>query len=183
MKYLIRNARLSFPDIFKARAMNESDEPSFSASFLLPANDPQVAEIDAILEKMAKEKWKDKASAIMGMMRKQDRLCLHDGNFKPYAGYEGTMYVSSRSKSRPTVFDRKREPVTAESGVIYSGCYVNGSVEFWCQDHQKHGKRINAQLRGVQFVKDSDAFSAGTPASEDEFDDLGDQGDEIDPTK
>jgi hypothetical protein len=181
MKYLIKNARLSFPDIFKAKAVNEGDEPSFSASFLLLPTDPQVKEMNAIFEALAREEWKDKAPAIMKMLRAQDRICLHDGGLKPYAGYEGTVYVSSRSKNRPTVFDRQRNPVTADSGLVYSGCYVNGSVEFYAQDNQ-YGKRINAQLRGVQFVKDGDAFAAGTPASEKDFDDLGDQGDDTDPT-
>jgi hypothetical protein len=48
---------------------------------------------------------------------------------------------------------------------------VNGTVEVWAQDN-KFGKGIRATLRGVQFVKDGDAFSAGTPVSEDDFDEI-----------
>ena len=50
--------------------------------------------------------------------------------------------------------------------------YVNGSIELWCQDNA-YGKRINATLRGVQFLKDGEAFAGGGSASADEFDDLG----------
>ncbi|EAA6845047.1 DUF2815 domain-containing protein, partial [Salmonella enterica subsp. enterica] len=34
------------------------------------------------------------------------------------------------------------------------------------------GKRVNASLSGVQFLRDGDAFTGGQPASADEFDDI-----------
>ncbi|MDQ9777799.1 DUF2815 family protein, partial [Acinetobacter baumannii] len=43
--------------------------------------------------------------------------------------------------------------------------------ELWCQDNN-YGKRINASLRGVQFLKDGEAFAGGGIASEDDFEDL-----------
>ena len=64
-----------------------------------------------------------------------------------------------------------RSPLTEADGVIYAGCYVNASIEFWAQDNN-FGKRINAQLRGVQFNGDGDAFSAGRPADADEFEEV-----------
>ena len=59
------------------------------------------------------------------------------------------------------------DPKTAQK-YIYSGCYVDCSVEIWAQDNQ-YGQRVNAQLRGVMFVRDGDAFGAGGSASADEF--------------
>ena len=116
-------------------------------------------------------------------LRAQDRLCLHDGATKAsYQGFEGNLFVSSSSKLRPSVFDRNRVPLQPDDGKPYSGCYVNASIELWPQDSKQYGKRINAQLRGVQFVADGDAFAAGSAASDDEFEDLGDQGDDTDPT-
>jgi len=44
-----------------------------------------------------------------------------------------------------------------ENGKPYAGCYVNMSIRLWAQDNQ-FGKRVNAQLRAVQFVKDGEAF-------------------------
>jgi hypothetical protein len=44
-------------------------------------------------------------------------------------------------------------------------------VEIWAQDNN-YGKRINASLKGVQFVRDGDAFAGGGAASPDEFEDL-----------
>jgi hypothetical protein len=80
--------------------------------------------------------------------------------------------VSSRNKVRPLVLDRDKSPLTQSDGRPYAGCYVNGSIELWCQDNA-YGKRINATLRGVQFYKDGEAFAGGGSATADEFDDLG----------
>jgi hypothetical protein len=73
---------------------------------------------------------------------------------------------------RPTVINRDRTPLTAADGVIYSGCHGNVQVEVWAQDNS-YGKRINAQLLGVQFTRDGDSFGGGTqPAKPDDFADL-----------
>jgi hypothetical protein len=42
-------------------------------------------------------------------------------------------------------------------------------TDVWPQDNA-YGKRVIASLKGVQFVKNGDAFSGGAPASADEFD-------------
>ena len=99
---------------------------------------------------------------------------MHDGDSKAeYEGFEGNFFISSRAKVRPSVFDGQRQELTQADGKPYSGCYVNASIELWAQDNS-FGKRINAQLRGVQFLRDGDAFAGGgQPADADEFDELG----------
>jgi hypothetical protein len=56
----------------------------------------------------------------------------------------------------------------ASSGKPYSGCYVNAVIELWAQDN-KFGKRINASLMGVQFLRDGQRLSGGGVASADDF--------------
>ena len=133
---------------------------------------------------VAKEKWGTKADQVFKQMKAGDKLCLHDGDTKAqYEGFEGMMFVSSRTKTRPLTLGggpNKKDPVVESDGVLYSGCYVNAVIELWAQDNQ-FGKRINAQLGGVQFYRDGDAFSGGgSAADEDDFEDLGDQGDDAD---
>lgn len=177
MRIAIKNARLAFPNIFQPKVDETTGRKSFGAALILAANDPVIAQIDAAIEKVAKEKWNDKAPTILKMIRAQDRVCLKDGDLKAqYAGFEGNRYVAANSTVRPSVFGANREPLDEASGKIYAGAYVNANIELWAQDHPKHGKRVNAQLRGVQFSKDGDAFAGGTAASEDEFEDLGDTG-------
>ena len=169
MKLMLTNVRLAFPQLFEAATVNGEGKPAFSASFLIEPKDPQVKAINAAIDATAREKWGAKADATLKAARGADKVCLHDGDNKAeYAGYEGMLYVSSRSSQRPLVLGADKSPLTAADGKPYAGCYVNASVEIWAQDNN-YGKRVNAQLRGVQFLRDGDAFAGGGAASEDEF--------------
>ena len=184
---LLKNVRLAFPNLWTPRASTGKDgkpgKPKYSASFILPPDHPQIPALRALIAAAAKAKWGDKHEVVLKGLKVQDRLCLHDGVTKSqYAGFDGNMFVSSNSDNRPSVFDRTKTPLAEADGKPYAGCYVNASIDVWAQDHPQHGKRVNAQLRGVQFVRDGDAFAAGTAASEDEFEDLGDQGEDGDST-
>lgn len=173
MRIMLKDVRLAFPNIWKASAPKGGGEPAFSASFLLPKNHPQLAELNKAIEAVAKEKWGAKADAIIKAMRASDKTCLHNGDQKAeYEGFEGNLYVSARSKVRPSVFDQLRNELSEADGKPYSGSYVNASLELWAQDND-FGKRVNAQLRGVQFLRDGDAFAGGArPAAADEFDEI-----------
>ena len=140
---------------------------------MLPKNHKQLPELAKAFKEIAKEKWGAKADAVYKALEAADKLCLHDGDAKAdYEGFEDNKYVSARSKTRPTVFDGQRQELTQADGKPYSGCYVNASLELWAQDNS-FGKRINAQLRGVQFLRDGDAFAGGgQPADADEFDEI-----------
>lgn len=178
MKIVLKNARLAFPELWEAKAVQGEGDPAFSASFLIPKDHPQVKEIREAEEAVGKEKFGAKWPAIKKEIVANNRLALKDGDAKAsYAGYEGNWFISSRNKTRPTVIDRDRSPLTAKDGRPYAGCYVNAIIELWAQDNQ-YGKRINASLSGVQFLRDGEAFSGGRPAEPDEFDDLSDQGEE-----
>lgn len=171
MKIKLENMRLAFPVLFVAKTVNGDGKPAFSASFLLDPADPQVQTLNQGIEQIAHEKWGAKADAVLKQMRAQDKMCLHDGDLKSnYDGFSGNLYVSARSTSRPLVIDRNRSLLSEADGKPYAGCYVNASVELWAQDN-KFGKRVNASLRGVQFLCDGDAFAWGGAAL-DEFDDL-----------
>jgi hypothetical protein len=171
MKVILKNVRLAFPAIFEAKSV-AGEEPAFSASFILPPDHTGIAEINVAIEAVAKEKWGAKTAETLKALRAKGHVCLHDGDEKvEYDGFEGNMYVSTRSKTRPLVLDRDKSPLTASDGRPYGGCQVVASLELWAQDNN-FGKRVNAQLKGVQFYADGDAFSGGAPADESDFDDL-----------
>lgn len=173
MKISLTNVRLAFPQLFEAKTVNGEGDPAFSASFILPPNHPAVKQINAAIDELGQAKWAAKWPAIKKELSAKDKLPIHDGDTKAnYSGFEGNLYVSSRNKVRPLVLDRDKSPLTQSDGRPYAGCYVNGSIELWCQDNA-YGKRINATLRGVQFYKDGEAFAGGGSATADEFEDLG----------
>lgn len=173
LKIKLSNVRLAFPAIFQAQTVNGEGDPAYSATFILDPKHPQVREIQSAIKDIAKAKWGAKADQTLTLMEKQDKTALHDGDLKAnYDGFAGNLYVSARSKARPTVVDRDRRPLTAADGRPYAGCYVNAVIELWAQDNQ-YGKRINASLGGIQFAADGDAFGGGgVPVSADDFDDL-----------
>lgn len=174
MQVKIPDARLAFGHLYTAKQVMGQGEPAFSASFIIDKNSPAVKTLNATIEAVAKAKWGDKAPGILKTLRAGDKVCLRDGDIKPdYEGFPGNFFVSARNKTRPVVKDRDTSPLTEADGKPYSGCYVNGVLDIWAQDSPQFGKRVNATLQGVQFVRDGDAFSGAPPLKDDVFDDLG----------
>lgn len=175
----LTNVRLSFAHIFRAKKNSSDPEatPKFQASFLIDKSTKEgkrnIARMEEAIEEAMRKKWGDNPPRL-----KADKICLRDGDDEDWNGYEGCMYVSANNVRRPTIVDRDRSPLTEEDGKPYSGCYVNAIVRVWAQDNQ-HGKRVNASLEGIQFVKDGEPFGP-PPLSEDAFDDLGDDEDDED---
>ena len=81
------------------------------------------------------------------------------------------MALKGSSNKRIPVFDKDRSPITEEDQKIYAGCYVNAIFDFWYSSHPKGGKQILANLLGVQFKRDGEAFSDAKVAGADDFDD------------
>ena len=165
----LKNVRLSFPVLFEAKSFEEGGKKDFSASFLIPKASPLAAELKAEFAKVAAEKWGEKGPALLQTLFRDDRMCLHDGDRKDYDGYEGHLFLRASNSVRPLVIDGARNPISEKDGKIYSGCDVNATITVWAQDN-KFGRRINANLRGVQFHKDGEAFAGGTIGHVDEFD-------------
>ena len=166
-------ARASFLALFEAKAFG--DDPNakkeFSGSFLVQKSDTaQLGKVKDAIMQVAKARWGEKAPQVLSTLYRDDRLCLKDGDKKDYEGYAGNMYIRASNKVRPLVLNRDKTPLTEQDGVIYSGCYVEVIMSFWAQDN-KWGKRVNANLRGVRFHSDGEAFSGGGTASVDEFGD------------
>lgn len=178
MKVMLKSVRLAFPKLFTAEQVNGQGEFKFSAAFPIVLDSDNAKALEAACKAVGKEKWKDKADAIYAKLVEDNRVCFSkkektSTSGDVFDGFGGHGYVNASSKTRPTVLDRNPQVQLVEAdGRPYGGCYVNASIEIWAQDN-KHGKRLNATLRGVQFVKDGDAFVGGAPASSDEFDDLG----------
>lgn len=165
MQFKLRDARLAFPNLYKPF------EKTFGGRFIIPPDHPQVEEFKKSMKQVAREKWPDKWQSYYAALEKQDKLALHDGATKAeYEGFEGNLFIAANSKVRPTCFDQMRNELDEASGKPYSGCYVIALLEIWAQDNKDYGKRINCGLRGVQFLRDGDAFAGGAKAAgADEF--------------
>lgn len=162
-KIKLSNVRLSFPSLFR-KAVFSGEETKFEATFLLDKTTQadKISEIDAAIKHLIKD-------VLKGAKLPADKICLRDGNDVDYVGYANNMSIKASSSKRPMVLDRDRSPLAEDDNRLYAGCYVNGIIELWAQNNQ-WGKRINANLLGVQFFKDGEPFSDGVTASADDFD-------------
>lgn len=173
MKVNLTDVRLAFPAVFEPKSVAGSDALKYSAVFIIEPNSENAKKLAQAVSSVAKEKWLDKADGIVKELVSKDRVCYKktekaNSSGDVYAGFEGTHHVNASNSGRPTVLDRNRQPLTAADGKPYGGCYVNAVIDVWPQDN-KYGKRVNATLLGLQFVRDGDAFSGSAPASADDF--------------
>jgi hypothetical protein len=177
MKHTFQNVRISFPNIFEPKA-SENGNLQFSAAFLFAPDHPGIPGLEAVIEQVGKAKWGDKWATVKKELKAGDKLLTHDGDSKAsLAGYEGNLFFNAYNTVRPTVVDRDRTPLTKQDGKPYSGCYVNVIIDVWAQSND-YGKRVNAQLQGIQFVKDGEAFSGGgTSADASDFEEIADGAD------
>src|SRR3990170_1144839 len=171
MRLTLKDVRIAYAQgLYEARAGIDGGEPKYSAGFLFSRDHEAVKQLaDAVL-KVATEKWGTKALETLKQLKAADRLPVHDGNTKPNStGYEGNLYLNAGSKVKPLVVDTNPHIVLSMSdGKPYSGSYVNAIIEVWAQDN-KFGKRVNASLAGVQFVRDGERLAGGSVATADDF--------------
>jgi hypothetical protein len=165
----LKNVRLSFPSLFEKTAFkgndaNKDKEGKYEATLLIPKTDTATkAKIDAMIAKAVSE---------AGFKIPSDKRCLRDGDEAEYEGYEGNWSLKASSKKRPTTLDRAKGVVTKDDDLFYPGCYVNAIVNFWIQDND-FGKRVNANLYGVQFFAHGETFGDSVDVTND-FDALED---------
>lgn len=171
-KITLKKVRLSFPSLFKMGSFGGESTGKHKATFIL--DKVEHAEIIKALEteitNLMKTELKTKLSA--------DKVCLKDGDELERPEFKDKMTIKAATKKRPLVIDRDKSPLTEEDNKIYAGCYVNAIVSLWVQNNS-YGKRINAQLDGVQFHSNGEPFGDGG-IDADEFDAFGDDfGDDI----
>jgi len=179
VRVILKDVRLSFCEaLFTPKKFGDSEEgkPRYSSNFLISkstdAGKKQIAAVRAAIKEAAAKKWKDKIPNLG-----PDKFFFRDGDNMEtqYDGYADHWYVSAHadSKRRPRVVDGKKRDLREEDGKPYAGCYVNAVISVWCQDN-KWGKRVNATLEAVQFLRDGEAFAARAVNVDEVFDEIED---------
>ena len=180
----LKNVRLSFADIFKPGKPQKNDKGEmvpgkFKANGLMLKTDPDtktnLAKIKKASEQIKEDKW---GKPEKWPKLKAEKVCLRDGDQEDWDGYDGCWYISANNQNQPVLVDKDRTVLTlANDGPkkLYSGAYVNMIVRLWAQDSAEYGKRINASLEAIQFVKHGEPFSGAKPVDPNEvFEDIDD---------
>lgn len=173
-KIVLKSARLSYEHLFRPDAI-EGNEPKYSASWIIPKDDPQVKSIKEAIGKALDEKFPGKRKNGVWPSSMHNPLKDGDELADEHPEYAGCYVLRSASKVRPKVFNRRKEPISAEDELIYSGCYCNASLAAAGFDSTAK-KGVTVYLNGVQFVRDG-ARLAGYDATGD-FEDLGEDEDD-----
>lgn len=190
-KIKLVNVPINFAKLFVAEGyQGAAENKKFSAEFYLDPTKPDhkksIKNLRAAIDQCGSAQWPDKWTAGKGMKGVKG-YCLKSGDeelfseplvseYEPESGelpqrLEGKYIVRASESTRPTVVNRDKSPLTAEDAVIYDGCHVTAIISLWAQDN-KFGKRINANLVGVQFKGDGTPFAGtGEKANDDDFDD------------
>jgi hypothetical protein len=181
---ILRNCRLSYPDLFKpGKPLNDGDTPKYGGQFIFTADSEAAKVAKEALTAAAKETFGENWQAIVKAMEKTKK-CLRTGDdnlTKDGAirdGYGGNLYLVARNKVKPLLIGGKKDstgqfPVlTEESGKPYGGCYVNVKVDIKAMKAKDRiPNQIYATLQTVQFVADGESFGAA-PGTAEGFDEV-----------
>lgn len=168
----LKNARLSFPQIWRPKAFEKDREAQFQATFLLDPSDADHAKMIKAIKRATKEVLVKAFGEVPPGFKRCWGLADKHPKKREYDGYPGMFYLATGNSVRPTLVDRKRQDVEESDGVLYAGCYVNTNPTLWTYDHPKGGQGVAANLRIIQFVRDGEPFGNAPAKAEEELDDV-----------
>lgn len=181
IRYKTPKFRLSFPELFNAKSMEEGGEKKYGCSAVWTPDD--FSEVEKKLwKKLLKaldDESKSRFNKPWAKLPANVRRGLRDGEERSdMEGYgDGTMFASLTTKMRPGVVSNERGedgkflPISPEEGnddEIYPGCYCRATVTVYSYDGK--GKGVAIGLMNIQKVADGERLDSRTDAAED-FDD------------
>ena len=163
--------RLSYVHVFEPFANDEDDEKKYSCVVLIPKSDKATLKrLDDAIQAAAEA---GKHSKFDGKIPANLTTTLHDGDeeadLEKNPEYEGHMYMSVSSKTKPGVVDQNVQPIL-DSSEVYSGCYARVQVGAFAYNY-KGKKGVSFGLNHVQKVADGE-FLGGRSRAEDVFDEV-----------
>lgn len=174
IQILIENVRISYAYLYKpyvGKGDDGKETRSYKLHALMPPTHPSLQVVKNAQRAAAAVGWPGAHERVLLELAATDRLCLHDGTIYKAddPNYAGNKFVSASGKAKPRLVVT-RNGANVEVGeddpcALYSGCWANVMVAIWPQGPAskpgKWGKRINAQLMGVQFLRHDEKFGGG----------------------
>lgn len=175
----ISGVRFSYPHLKKPyKGDGDQGEAKFGVVGLLPKKTHRAAK-DLIKERIEELLKENKVKSLAS-----DKKFLRDGDQSGKAEHEGHYTVSARESRRPPLRNRDNSVVEPEDAdeVFQPGYWGDILIRPWYQNN-KFGKRVNAGLSSIQFVKKDEVFGEGRLSDEDlddTFENYGDPDDDDD---
>ena len=167
-RLVIKNARLSYANIWEPKPMKDDPESKkrYSAALIISKSDTKT--IKAI-EKAVEEAKIEGKSKLANQKGDEDR--------PDDEAYEGCYFINANATANhpPKIVDRAVEPILDRSEV-YSGCYANVSVDFYAFN-TRGNLGIACGLGNIQKVRDGERLT-GERSAEDDFEALDNEDDD-----
>lgn len=168
----VDNVTCSYPHLDKPWKKNEKDREKFSVTGLAPKEthgDAKALLVEVINSLLASNKM-GKIGAEHKFVRNGD---TEDGPLKPETEAMWIIKASENPDRAPKVRDERTKVMTPAEILkrIYAGCVINILIRPWAQNNE-HGKKINANLIAVQFVKDGTRIGEAAIDDDDAWDEL-----------
>lgn len=166
--------RLSFVNLFEAKAMKEGDTPKYSVTAIIPKSDTKTIEaikaaIRAAAENGAQKHFGGRVPTNVANTFKDGDTETNDmGDLQneKYPEYKGNYYIRLATRFRPKVLDANRQEII-DPTECYSGMYGRVSMTFFA--YSGDGKRgVSASLNNVMKTRDGEPLTSAL--SGDEFD-------------
>ena len=165
MKKVIRTGKIrcNYVNIVRPKVNSLSGEEEYSIQLLIPkSNASLVAEINAMIEELARERW---GANIPPMMKRP----LRDGDAegKIEAHYKNSYFMNVKSKEAPGIVDVEGNPVTLTPNDITNGDFFRVSIGGFTYDTPPPGG-VSFGLNNVQIIAKGESIS-GRQRAEEEF--------------
>lgn len=173
-KVVTSKVRFSYVHVFEPWSGADGQEAKYSVQLLIRKDDKETMTkikqaIEAAKQEGATKFWGGKVPPNINTP-------IHDGDTeKPdHPEYAGCYYVTARSRIKPGIVDRRREPILDQTE-FYSGCYGRASITF--RPYNQAGNRgIRCELINLQKLEDGEPLGSRT-RPEDDFDAVEDEED------
>lgn len=177
-KVVTGKVRLSYAHLFEPFSNIDGQEPKYSVVILIPKSDKATIKKLRDAQQAALQNGKERIFG--GRVPQNWRDTLRDGDeeadLERNPEYEGHMFMSVSSKTKPGIVDRDVQPIL-DSTEIYSGCYARVSINAF--PYNVSGNRgVSFGLNHVQKLEDGD-FLGGRSKAEDDFEPVGGSDDDL----
>lgn len=165
-KVITGKVRLSYLQVFEARANEEGGVAKFSASLIIPKSD--TVTLANIRKAIAAATEVGKSSKFDGKIPTVNfKNPLRDGDLErpDDANYANCYFVNASSTNRPQLVDSNLNPILDRDD-LYSGCYGRASVNFF-PFNSKGNKGIACGLNSIQKLSDGEPLGSVSRAEVD----------------
>lgn len=164
--------RVTFPEVFVPKAMEEGQKEKFAITLLFnpkTMDDEQRAKLLKMKE-LAEKACREKFQVGLGEMYKGKALLnpFRKSEEKPDYYEPGLIFVKFSTLVKPGVVDASRTPIQETSGDFYPGCWAHVTYSVFAYD-QMGNRGVSFGLKNIQKVRDDESLGGVRTTPDQDF--------------